>query len=176
MVFALLWFGLVTVAVEELLEGPELQRELADVKAISAVQLLARFHQTLADDQLRACYSQPEATYADSQCAIDTLLVTDGLLNTHDFERRKELIVLMDSVRGHGGAVSVLSSLHSSGAQLDLYTGVAALLRFPLQTEHLGADAPLEQGRGQGKPSAEQLAAEALDREIGDVAASLAFF
>jgi hypothetical protein len=158
------------VAVEELLESPELQRELQDVKAVADVQLLARFHQTLAEDQLRACYSQQEVEYADSQFAVDTLLVTDKLLLSPDFAKRKVLIALLDSVKEHGGSVSVLSSLHSTGAQLDLYTGIAALLRFPLHTEHLGAEAPAE------TRSAAELAAEQLDRELDDVAASMAFF
>lgn len=165
----------VVVAVEELLENPELQRELQDVKAVTDTQLLARFHQTLSADEHRVCYSQPEVTYADSQCAVDTLLVTDGLLQTPDFEKRKVLIALLDSVKEHGGAVNVLSSLHSTGVQLDLYTGIAALLRFPLHTELLGAEAPVEDTAAAQK-TGEEAALERLDREVCDIEASMAFF
>ncbi|CAG2121638.1 unnamed protein product, partial [Medioppia subpectinata] len=40
---------------------------------------------------------------------------------------------LVDSVRENGGEVRLFSSLHVSGEQLDQLTGVAAILRFPMQ-------------------------------------------
>lgn len=130
------------VAVEELLESPEMQKEMQDVRAVNDVRVLAAFHKALADDQYRACYGLAEVTYADSQFAVDTLLITDSLLHTVDFEQRKVLLALLGSVKERGGTVCVLSAMHSSGAQLSLYTGIAALLRFPLRTELLGAEAP----------------------------------
>ena len=74
---------------------------------------------------------------ADDQSAIETLLVTDKFLKVADPKVRQRHIELMDSVRSHGGAVYQFSSMHVSGQQLDLYTGIAATLRFPLCLEVL---------------------------------------
>ncbi len=41
-------------------------------------------------------------------------------------------MALVDSVRANGGAVRIFSTLHTSGQQLALFSGVAAVLRFPL--------------------------------------------
>ena len=47
--------------------------------------------------------------------AIDTLLICDGLLRTHDVAKRKRLIAVVDSVRENGGTVRVFSSMHITG-------------------------------------------------------------
>ena len=39
---------------------------------------------------------------------------------------------LVDKVRDTGGEVKIFSSLHVSGEQLDLLSGLCALLRFPM--------------------------------------------
>ena len=46
--------------------------------------------------------------YANTQLAIDTLLITDKLLqNCNDFIIRKQYMDLMDSVKEHGGKVEL---------------------------------------------------------------------
>ncbi len=152
-------------AVDEMLESPQIQGQLSDVRALDdvssfvfllhgsvcivllccldivmislcvQVRILAEFHNMLTTDQNRACYSLPEVAYADSELAIQELLITDKLLHTLDFKQRKVYVELVESVRAHNGQVHVLHSLHRAGMQLDQYTGIAAILRFPLITE-----------------------------------------
>lgn len=42
---------------------------------------------------------------------------------------------LVESVKENGGAVRVFSSMHVTGERLNNFTGVAAILRFPLPDE-----------------------------------------
>ena len=49
-----------------------------------------------------------------------------------DFKVRKQYVDLMESVKMNGGNVYKFSSLHTSGEQLNNYTGIAAILRFPM--------------------------------------------
>lgn len=64
--------------------------------------------------------------------AIETLLVTDDLFRSQDINTRKRFINLVESVRDNNGDAKIFSSLHVSGEQLSLLSGVAAILRFPL--------------------------------------------
>jgi protein pelota len=71
---------------------------------------------------------------------VEELLVTDKLFKSANVQERRMYVNLVEGVRQHGGRVFVFSSLHVSGEQLDMYTGVAATLRFPLPQEELTRD------------------------------------
>lgn len=119
-------------AVDELLGNPELSGQLGHVKAAEEVKILQKFHDTLAADPDRACYGPPDVMYADTQLAIENLLVTDSLFRSSDILIRRKYVALTESVIEHGGRVHVFSTLHVSGEQLTMYSGVAAILRYPL--------------------------------------------
>jgi len=119
-------------AVDELLGNPDLQGQLGHVKAADEVRALQKFHETLAADPDRACYGPADVLYADSQLAVDQLLVTDSLFRAVDVQIRRRYVALTESVLEHGGRVHVFSTLHVSGEQLAMYSGVAAVLRYPL--------------------------------------------
>lgn len=42
---------------------------------------------------------------------------------------------MVDAVRSRGGEALVFSSMHESGQQLNLLTGIAAILTYPLDIE-----------------------------------------
>ena len=119
-------------AVDELLGNPDLHSQLGHVKAAEEVRVLQKFHETLAADPDRACYGPADVMYADSQLAVDQLLVTDSLFRAQDVHVRRRYVALTESVLEHGGRVHVFSTLHVSGEQLAMYSGVAAILRYPL--------------------------------------------
>jgi protein pelota len=122
------------------MEDESFAKLLADVKAAEETKALQRFHATLLSDEDRACYGVKFVQSADEQLAVESLLVTDKFFKTGDVETRKQYITLMESVREHGGHVYIFSSMHVSGIQLDLYTGIAATLRFPLASSILEQD------------------------------------
>lgn len=128
-------------AIEELLEKPEVMSQLNDVKAIDEVKALQAFYGMLSKDEQRACYSLKEVFHANSLHAIESLLITDQMyrMNT-DLNMRARVIELMDEVKESGGTVYKFSSLHISGEQLNNYTGIAAILRFPMNMEELDGD------------------------------------
>lgn len=69
---------------------------------------------------------------ASEMGAIQTLLITDGLLRADDINVRKKCVDLTQNVEKSGGAVFVFSSLHSSGEELEKLTGLACILKFPI--------------------------------------------
>ena len=72
---------------------------------------------------------------ANEHLAIETLLVTDGLFRSSDVQVRKAYVQLVESVRENGGVVRVFSAMHVTGERLNQFSGVAAILRFPLPEE-----------------------------------------
>jgi protein pelota len=50
----------------------------------------------------------------------------------HDIKERRRWVSLVESVQAAGGQVLVFSTRHQSGKQLQDFTGIAAILRFPM--------------------------------------------
>eukprot|EP01035_Chromulina_nebulosa_P018216 gene18216-23882_t len=101
-------------------------------KSKRQVKALELFNQTLEEDENKACYGNKEVEYAVSLKSVQTLLITDTLFRAPDPKLRNQYRNLRNSVIANGGEVLEFSSKHNSGAQLDQYTGIAAILRFPI--------------------------------------------
>lgn len=91
------------MAIDELLSSAECQRTLSHVKAISDVKVLNDFHALLDSDSTKICIGLKDVQYANEHIAIDVLLITDVLLNSNDFEKRKIYVTLVDNVRSYNG-------------------------------------------------------------------------
>nr|CAB3264774.1 protein pelota homolog [Phallusia mammillata] len=119
-------------SLKEVLVDPAVSARLSDTKAASEIKALQDFYKTLQNEPDKACYGIKQIEKANESDAIDTLLITDGLLRSQDVQLRKKLVTIVDSVKDSGGVVRVFSSMHISGEQLGQLTGVAAILRFPI--------------------------------------------
>lgn len=119
----------------EVLKSAEVSAQLKDTKFAREGQLLDKFHRTLANDELRAWYGEAHVLAAASRGAIGSLLISDGLFRASDPVRRKKFVALVEEVRSAGGDVSIFSGMHESGRQLNGLTGIAAILRFPMDIE-----------------------------------------
>lgn len=86
----------------------------------------------LAEDPARAFYGPGHVFAAAELGAIQTLLLADSLFRINDVAKRARYVALVDGVTDAGGEVLVFSSMHVSGEQLAQLTGIAAVLRFPL--------------------------------------------
>lgn len=168
-------------AVAELLGSKEVAGQVGDTKAADEVRALQAFHDTLSADPDRACYGSAQVFAANEQLAVADLLLTDRMYRARDFTERKRYVQLIDSVRANGGRVFQFSSLHCSGEQLNMYTGIAAILRFPLPDLPDAAEAsaavagPGPGGGSSGKEKGTAMAAPAAgEDEDGDDAALLA--
>eukprot|EP00045_Choanoeca_perplexa_P006949 m.60954 g.60954 ORF g.60954 m.60954 type:complete len:103 (+) comp13867_c0_seq11:161-469(+) len=86
----------------------------------------------LAHDEDRAVYGPGHVQAAFDASAIDTLLLSDALFRARSVADRKRWVTLVEGVKDNAGTVFIFSSLHVSGQQLDKFSGVAAILRFPM--------------------------------------------
>lgn len=119
-------------AFHEVLMRPELQHRLKDTKAAGEVRILRQFHDMMQRDPDRAVYGPAHVRFALEMGAIEHLLVTDSLFRAVEVEKRKRYVEFVEGVRGGGGVVTVFSTQHVTGEELDSMSGIAALLRFPL--------------------------------------------
>ncbi|KAL8610690.1 hypothetical protein ACOMHN_047259 [Nucella lapillus] len=122
-------------SLKEALIDPTVVACMADTKATAEVRALDSFYQMLQNDPDRAFYGVKHCEKAASLQAVDTLLISDELFRSHDIQQRKRYVRLVDSVKDGSGDVSIFSSLHISGEQLGQLSGVAAILRFPVQDD-----------------------------------------
>lgn len=96
---------------------------------------MSRFHKMLATDELRAWYGPDHVALAVDRGAVGTLLISDDLFRAADPETRNRYVQMVDDVRTRGGEAIIFSSMHESGVQLNLLTGIAAILTYPLDIE-----------------------------------------
>jgi len=141
----------------EVLKSPEVSSQLKDTKFAREGQMLDKFQRTLASDELRAWYGEAHVLAAASRGAIGSLLISDGLFRASDPVRRKKFVALVEDVRSAGGDVSIFSGMHESGRQLNGLTGIAAILRFPLDIEMVEEEEK-EAAELRAKAAAERLA------------------
>lgn len=119
----------------EVLKSPEVSSQLKDTKFAREGQMLDKFQRMLASDELRAWYGESHVMMAAARGAIGSLLISDGLFRASDPVRRKHFVQLVEDVRSQGGEVSIFSGMHETGRQLNGLTGIAAILRYPLDIE-----------------------------------------
>ncbi|CAG8518788.1 9597_t:CDS:10 [Paraglomus occultum] len=119
-------------ALQEVLQDPVVQNQLADTKYAQEMTTLDKFFKMLNDDPDRAFYGWNHVSKAEERAAVGTLMLSDELFRSADIQTRRKYIRLVENVRSHGGKVLVFSSLHVSGEQLNQLGGVASILNFPL--------------------------------------------
>ncbi|CAI8508684.1 mRNA surveillance protein pelota [Pichia kudriavzevii] len=120
-------------ALEEVLKDPSVKKQLTDTKVQKNVALFDEFTKNLNLDNYKSFYGESEVMKAIAiPGAVKTLLITDTLFKNDDVEKRKKYINIVESVKNNGGEVSVFSSLHDSGIQLDQLTGLAVILNYPI--------------------------------------------
>lgn len=119
-------------ALDEVLQRKEVQARLSKTKAILEIQLLGQFNEIMKKDETRATYGPPFVQHATSMGAVEKLLITDTLFRSSDVKQREKYVALTEEVKQNGGSVFVFSTQHVSGEQLNMMSGIAAILRFPL--------------------------------------------
>ncbi|CAD5219581.1 unnamed protein product [Bursaphelenchus xylophilus] len=120
-------------ALKEVLADPNVSSRLADTKAQAEVKALDTFLDLMNNDPDRAFYGYNHVRLALDQLAVDTLMVSDVLFRSRNIEQRKKYVKLVDDARDGGCNVLIFSSMHVTGEQLGQLTGVAAILRFPIE-------------------------------------------
>lgn len=85
------------------------------------------------NDPDRAFYGYKHVQLALEAMAIDTLMVSDVLFRSRNILQRKKYVKLVEDARDQGVNTLIFSSMHVTGEQLAQLTGVAAILRFPIE-------------------------------------------
>nr|GMC94100.1 protein PELOTA 1 [Ipomoea batatas] len=119
-------------SLKEVLDAPNVMNMIKDTKAAKEVQALKDFFNMLSNDPDRACYGPKHVEVAHERMAIQTLLITDEVFRNSDVATRQKYANLVKAVKSSGGTTHIFSSMHVSGEQLTLMSGIAAILRFPL--------------------------------------------
>jgi len=70
--------------------------------------------------------------------------------------QRRKYVDLVEAVRGRGGEVLIFSSMHESGQQLNLLTGIAAILTYPLDIDVVEAEERELREEAEAEPADEQ--------------------
>jgi len=124
-------------ALNEVLADPNVMNKLKDTKAIKEIEALDRFYKILQQDADRVAYGHKYVMEAKEHNAIKELLICDSLFRTKNFSMRKTYVDLVDKAKECGGEVYIFSRSHVSGEKLNDLSGIAAILRFPLNMEYL---------------------------------------
>ena len=119
-----------------------------------------RFHKMLATDELRAWYGPEHVALAVERGAVGTLLISDDLFRSSDPATRTHYVKMVESVRAVGGEVHIFSSMHESGQQLNMLTGIAAILTYPLDVEVVEMEEREEKERIEREKAEKELAEE----------------
>ncbi|KAI6187512.1 Protein pelota-like protein [Aphelenchoides besseyi] len=120
-------------ALKEVLADPAVANRISDTKAQAEVKALDTFMDLMNNDSARAVYGYNHVNLALSQLAIETLMISDLLFRSRNIQQRKKYVYLVEQAREQGVTVMIFSSMHVSGEQLGQLTGVAAILRYPIE-------------------------------------------
>lgn len=126
------WMTYDMFLIKEVLAAPAIANQVKSTKAARESKALDDFNQMMAHDSAKAFYGPGHVLAASEVGAIDTLLISDSLFKNSNGDTRKKYVDLVDNVREGGSKVYIFSAAHVSGEQLNLLTGIAAILRYPM--------------------------------------------
>lgn len=126
-------------AMDEVLKNKKVVSELQDTKAFKETQVLNQFYKIFSENANKAVYGEKEVRFAIQQQAISKLLISDSLLRSQNFTKRKQYLALYKNCARVCGNenIFVLSESHYSGQKLKEITGLAAILRFEIDLDSL---------------------------------------
>uniref|UniRef100_A0A7S0H6V7 Protein pelota homolog n=1 Tax=Hanusia phi TaxID=3032 RepID=A0A7S0H6V7_9CRYP len=119
-------------AIKEILSDPAIASRLHDTKAAAESRALNDFFKMLNNDADRTAYGEAHVMHAAQIGAINTLLISDNLFRSQDPGARKKYVDLVETVKDSGGVPLIFSTMHVSGERLQMLSGLAAILRFPV--------------------------------------------
>ncbi len=120
------------------------QKSLENTKAKEEIKILEEFFDQFQKDlystQSKAIYGIDHVWKAAENGAVQSLLVTDELFRNSEPKERLKYVELTDLVEKNKGKVYIFSTLHTTGQDLKQHTGVAAILRYPMDLDESSED------------------------------------
>lgn len=102
-------------ALDDVFSDPAIMSRMTETKVAKEVIVLNSFMRMIDKEPDKAFYGYSHVAKANTEMAVECLLVTDELFRSSDINTRKKYVALVESVRESGGKVYVFSSLHTSG-------------------------------------------------------------
>lgn len=119
-------------AIDEVLKREEISTALKQDRVAREASFVEKLLETIAKNGA-ACYGMRDVRQAILAGAVDTLLVSDGLIQRLRLQETfAELEELMRQVDSQRGSIVLVSSKNSAGKKLDGLGGIGALLRYKL--------------------------------------------
>jgi len=119
---------------QDIFKDPAMQKRVQNTKSSVNAKALEELQKRLANEPERACYGPREVKRAIEVGAIDILMVSDDLFRNVSLQVRREYVDLVKNVKeSYSSKAYVFSSGHFTGQQLAQLSGIAAILRFPVE-------------------------------------------
>lgn len=122
-------------AINEIMKDPKGRSLLENTKAVKEMEKLEEFFGVMQKNPNSAVYGDREVAFANESKAIKFLLICDCLLRAKNFSKRKKYTKLVEEIEASGAQIFVLSENHVSGQKLKEITGIAAVLKFPIDLD-----------------------------------------
>ena len=124
-------------ALRQVLSDPSVAARVSETRAGAEIAALRDFVTIMSEDPERVTYGLKHVRAALEQGAIAKLLLVDSLFRAQHVARRAEHVALVDGCKESNVTVRIFSDQHVSGQQLRQFSGVAAILRFPLPLDDM---------------------------------------
>jgi protein pelota len=107
-----------------------LLKTLKTLRISEETEVVEEILKRLGKEEGTVAYGFEQVKHAAAQSAVERLILTDKFLRESDDDKRLQIEEIMETVEGKRGMVTVVSTEHEAGNQLNGLGGVAALLRF----------------------------------------------
>eukprot|EP00347_Sterkiella_histriomuscorum_P014183 403361845 len=171
-------------SLQEVINSRTVQDQINNLSVFSESVTLEKFFEILSLDPDRCCYGQRSVDFAMKAQAVETLLISDKLFRAKNVATRKLYVGMVEEAERNGLKNIIFSSMNPSGDRLNNLSGVAAILRYPLQglddidEEDIDLDDLIEQEGDQQEEKKEEDATKKLSwdeqqlelllQEVGD--------
>jgi protein pelota len=118
----------------EALRSGVLLKAAKQMRIVDETVVMEEVMKRLGKGEATITYGLEKVENATQMGAVETLVLADTMLREAEEEQRLHLERLMRAVEQRRGSVTVVSTEHEAGAKLLALSGIAALLRFPVQT------------------------------------------
>ena len=117
----------------EALRSGVLQKAAKQMRIVAETEVVEEVMKRLGKSEATVTYGLEAVENAVQIGAVGTLVLADTMLREVGDKQRLHLEKLMQEVEQRRGSITVVSTEHEAGEKLIALSGIAALLRFPIQ-------------------------------------------
>jgi len=119
----------------EALRSGVLLKAAKQMRIVDETAVMEEVMKRLGKGEATITYGLEKVENATQMGAVETLVLADTMLREAEEEPRLHLEKLMREVEQRRGSITVVSTEHEAGAKLLALSGIAAILRFPVQSD-----------------------------------------